>query len=63
MVTVFPKATCSCPNTGDCYHIAAVRRAIGIKENDEAKVGILLALSCITIEYLFFKFDISIPVL
>ena len=63
VVTVFPKATCSCPSTSDCYHIAAVRRAIGIKENDEAKVGILLAPSCITIDFLSSKFNISIPVL
>lgn len=30
VVTLFPRQTCSCPSTGDCYHILAVKYSLGI---------------------------------
>ena len=30
VVTIFPKETCSCPSSGDCYHILAAKISIGI---------------------------------
>ena len=30
VVTLFPKASCSCPSTGDCYHILAVKLSVGM---------------------------------
>jgi hypothetical protein len=30
VVRLFPKATCSCPAVGACYHILVARRAIGL---------------------------------
>lgn len=32
VVTLFPKETCSCPSTGECYHLLAVRLSIGMAE-------------------------------
>ena len=32
VVTLFPKETCSCPSTGDCYHLMAVRLSVGMPE-------------------------------
>ena len=32
VVTLFPKETCSCPATGDCYHLLAVRMSLGMTE-------------------------------
>ena len=31
-VQLFPKETCTCPSTGLCYHIMAVRMSIGIDQ-------------------------------
>ncbi|SMN01976.1 hypothetical protein SPONN_283 [uncultured Candidatus Thioglobus sp.] len=30
VVTLFPKESCSCPSTGDCYHRLAVRLCLGM---------------------------------
>ena len=35
VITLYPKATCSCPSTANCYHITAVRMAMG----DTAMLG------------------------
>ncbi len=32
VVTLFPKETCSCPSTGQCYHLLAVRLCVGMTE-------------------------------
>ena len=29
VVTLFPKQTCSCPSTGECYHILAIQMSLG----------------------------------
>ena len=31
VVTLFPRETCSCPSTGTCYHILAVKLSLGMK--------------------------------
>ena len=33
-VTVFPKPACSCPSTGDCYHILAVKLSLGMEVSE-----------------------------
>ena len=33
VVTLFPHETCSCPSSGACYHILAVKMSLGIKES------------------------------
>ena len=33
VVTLFPQETCSCPSSGTCYHILAVKMSLGIKES------------------------------
>ena len=35
VVTLFPKENCSCPSTGECYHLMAVRLSIGMTEVKE----------------------------
>lgn len=35
VVTLFPKQSCSCPSTGECYHILAVQMSIGIKKEQK----------------------------
>lgn len=30
VVTLFPRASCSCPSTGDCYHLLAVKLSVGM---------------------------------
>ena len=30
VVTLFPKESCSCPSTGECYHILGAKRFLGI---------------------------------
>lgn len=30
MVTLFPKQTCTCPSTGECYHIMATKLSLGM---------------------------------
>ena len=37
VVTLFPKASCSCPSTGDCYHILAVQRSVGVEGKKEVQ--------------------------
>lgn len=33
VVTLFPRSSCSCPSTGDCYHILAVKMSLRIPLN------------------------------
>ena len=35
VVTLFPKHTCSCPSTGECYHILAVQMSIGVEKEQK----------------------------
>ena len=35
VVTLFPKETCSCPSTTQCYHILAAKMSIGQHSEDE----------------------------
>ena len=35
VVTLFPKETCSCPSTTECYHILAAKMSIGQNEQKE----------------------------
>ena len=35
VVTLFPKKTCSCPSTTECYHILAAKISIGQEEQKE----------------------------
>ena len=35
VVTLFPKPSCSCPSTGDCYHILAVKLSVGMSTASE----------------------------
>ena len=35
VVTLFPKETCSCPSTTECYHILAAKMNIGQEEQKE----------------------------
>lgn len=37
IVTVFPKPTCSCPSTTDCYHILAVKLSLGMEVTESHK--------------------------
>ena len=32
VVTLFPKATCSCPSANNCYHTMAVKMTLGIED-------------------------------
>jgi len=36
-VTLYPKETCSCPTTTECYHIMAAKMAIGKQEDVKRK--------------------------
>ncbi len=31
VVTLFPRETCSCPSTGDCYHLLATKYSLGFQ--------------------------------
>lgn len=31
-IRIFPKESCTCPSTGRCYHILAVRMSIGLED-------------------------------
>ena len=42
LVTLFPKETCTCPSTTQCYHILAAKLAIG-QELEDSKKKINLA--------------------
>lgn len=37
VVTLFPKETCSCPSTTQCYHILAAKMALGQKDDHEKR--------------------------
>ena len=37
LVTINPKETCSCPSTGQCYHILAVKIAINDQSVSSSK--------------------------
>jgi len=38
LVQLFPKISCTCPAAGGCYHIAAARQAIGMKDGVQRKI-------------------------
>ena len=33
-IRIFPKESCTCPSTGRCYHILAVKMSIGLEDMD-----------------------------
>ena len=35
IVTIYPKETCSCPSTGECYHILAAKISLGMAPKQE----------------------------
>ena len=39
-VTLFPKQTCSCLSTGECYHILAAKMILGIATEKKRLHGI-----------------------
>ena len=40
-IRMFPKESCTCPSTGRCYHIIAVRMSIGLEDvNSQRKVNL-----------------------
>lgn len=40
-VTMFPKATCSCPSMCECYHILAVKLSLGMVAKEKSKKELL----------------------
>ena len=44
IVTLFPKETCSCPSTTQCYHILAAKMTLG--QNDDRKKKLNLTQLC-----------------
>ena len=45
---IFPKESCTCPSTGRCYHILAVRMSIGIEDIGSRRKVNLTQLRCNT---------------
>lgn len=43
-VTLFPKQTCTCPSTGECYHIISARMSLGMQPKQTETVVNLLQL-------------------
>ena len=37
-VSLFPKETCQCPSTGECYHILAAKMSVGMPVSNQNKV-------------------------
>ena len=37
-VTLFPKESCGCPSTGECYHILAAKMSVGMPGRNQNKV-------------------------
>ena len=35
VVTLYPKETCSCPSTGNCYHLLAVKMSVGVPQHSK----------------------------
>ena len=35
--TLFPKETCLCPSTGECYHILAAKLSVGMPSSTQQK--------------------------
>ena len=44
VVTVFPRETCSCPSSGGCYHIQAVKLSLGLKDEKKPSTRSLTKL-------------------
>ena len=40
LVKLFPKQTCSCPSTSECYHIIAAKLSIGLESQSEKKINL-----------------------
>ena len=38
VVALFPKPSCSCPSTGECYHILAAKLSIGMPCSSDKKI-------------------------
>lgn len=38
VVTLFPKPSCSCPSTGECYHIVAAKLSVGMSLSINQKI-------------------------
>ena len=36
-IRIFPKESCTCPSTGRCYHILAVKMSIGLEDIDSRR--------------------------
>ena len=36
-VRIFPRETCTCPSTGRCYHVLAVRMSVGLETIDSQR--------------------------
>ncbi len=36
-VRLFPTESCSCPSTGRCYHIMAVKMSVGLRDKESKK--------------------------
>jgi len=36
-IRLFPKESCTCPSTGRCYHILAVRMSIGLEDTSAVR--------------------------
>lgn len=40
-IRIFPRESCTCPSTGRCYHITAVRMSIGLEDvNSKRKINL-----------------------
>jgi len=35
MATLFPKQSCTCPSTGECYHVLAIKISLGMATGRE----------------------------
>ena len=44
VVTVFPRETCSCPSSGGCYHIHAVKLSLGLEDEKKPSTRSLTKL-------------------
>ena len=45
-VTLFPKESCGCPSTGECYHILAAKMSVGMPGKNQNNVINLTQLKC-----------------
>jgi len=48
LVQLFPKLSCSCPAAGGCYHIAAAKQVIGMRDDvQRRKLNLTLLRICL----------------